>query len=202
MNKTKFFKLMAVAGALSALAACGGGGDGEGDGGGVVVGQNGTVDVNSVSMAGGEACGIGGFAQKLLAEINAARAKARSCGGQHMDAAPAIPYWNTLLQTAAVKHSADMTANNFFSHTGSDGSSGYDRAMSVGYQGGVGENLYQATGNYSAPSGLVGRSVNWWLNSPGHCLAIMEPTFREIGAGCIKRGDKATLTLMFGSGQF
>lgn len=201
MNKTKFFKLMAVAGALSALAACGGGGDGEGDGGGVVVGQNGTVDVNSVSMAGGETCGIGGFAQALLAEINAARSKARKCGSTAMPAVPAIGYWNTLLQHAAVKHSADMATGNFFSHTGSDGSEPHDRAAAYGYQGGAGENLYMATGSYTNENVIVKRAVNWWLGSEGHCRAIMEAQYQEIGAACVKRGNTAYFTLDFGTGQ-
>ncbi|MFA7557705.1 MAG: CAP domain-containing protein [Hydrogenophaga sp.] len=197
MNKTKFFKLMAAAGALSALAACGGGGD---EGGGAVIGQNGTVDVNSVAMSGGEACGIGGFAQKLLAEINAARAKDRSCGGQHMAAAPAIPYWNTLLQTAAVKHSADMASNNFFSHTGSGGSYSYDRVQSTGYRGASAEILVNSTGSFSS-SQIIGRAVNAWLNSPEHCQALMEQDWKEIGAGCVLRPNKSYLTLIFGAGQ-
>ncbi len=196
-NKTTSFKLLAAAGVALALTACGGGGDGEGDGGGVVVGQNGTVDVNSVSMAGGETCGIGGFAQALLAEINAARAQARSCGGQHMPAAPAIPYWNTLLQTAAVKHSADMASNNFFSHTGSDGSGGHDRANATGYPGYVGEVLANLNGSISA-SNIIGRSINGWLNSPGHCQTIMSDEWSEMGAACVQRGSSAYVTLMFG----
>lgn len=195
MNKTKFFKLMAVAGALSALAACGGGGDG--DGGGVVVGQNGTVDVSSVSMSGGETCGISGFAQALLAEINAARAQARSCGGQAMPAVPAIGYWNTALQHAAVKHSADMATGNFFSHTGSDGSQPHDRAASAGYQGGVGENLYWR----GSKSIAIKQAINWWLGSEGHCMNIMSEGWKEIGASCVQNSSTSYFTLEFGSGQ-
>ncbi|WP_234265195.1 CAP domain-containing protein [Hydrogenophaga sp. NFH-34] len=196
MNKTTSFKLLAAAGMALALVACGGGGDGDGgSGSGPVVGQNGTVDVGSASMSGGQTCGIGNFPQALLAEINKARAQARSCGGQNMPAVPAIAYWNTKLQEAAVKHSADMASKNFFSHTGSDGSSAPDRVAQFGYEGGVAENLAMVNISGNIPN----RVVQNWLSSGSHCSAIMDPSKSEIGAACIKGSSQGYITLLLGN---
>lgn len=200
MNKNSTIKLLAMAGISAALTACGGGDDGGDSGGGgmPVVGQNGTVEVGSVRMGAGETCGIGNFPQALLAEINKARAQARSCGGQAMPAVAAIPYWNVSLQSAAIKHSSDMATKNFFSHTGSDGSSVYDRAAEVGYQGSVGDNLARGK-KYSNAHAVV----TDWLSSEGHCKNIMNASWQEIGAACIQNGDAFSKywTFIGGSGQ-
>jgi len=200
MIKNTTFKLLAAAGMALALVACGGGDGDGGSGSGPVVGQNGTVEVGSVRMGAGETCGIGNFPQALLAEINKARAQARSCGGQAMPAVAAIPYWNVSLQSAAIKHSSDMATKGFTGHTGSDGSTPSDRASQYGYQGGVGENLAYPTGSFSSGS-IIGLSVNAWLQSEGHCMAIMSDAYQEIGASCIKNGNRAYVTLDFGTGS-
>ena len=41
---------------------------------------------------------------------------------------------NTALNNAALGHSEDMARNDFFDHTGSDGSSPWDRMARAGYQ--------------------------------------------------------------------
>lgn len=199
MNKNSTFKLLAMAGIAAALTACGGGDDGGDSGGGgmPVVGQNGTVEVGSVRMGAGETCSIGNFAQALLAEINKARAQARSCGGTAMPAVAAIPYWNISLQSAAIKHSSDMANRNFRSHTGSDGSSHYDRAAQFGYLDGVSENIYWR----GSSSVSVAQAMTSWLGSEAHCKNIMNPDWKEIGASCAQKGSNTYTTLMFGSGQ-
>jgi len=51
------------------------------------------------------------------------------------------------LQTAARGHSQDMACNDFFGHTGSDGSTPWDRAVRAGYNPTfIGENLYMGSG--------------------------------------------------------
>jgi len=194
MNKT--FKLAALGAVAFAVAACGGGGgddDGAGSGGSPVVGRNGTVDVGSVSMPGGQTCNIPGFAQALIAEINAARAKARNCGATSFPAAPAIGYWNTKLTEASIRHSSDMAGKNFFSHTGSDGSTPFDRVISADYkQGGSGEILMRST------SPDVKRFVNVWLASEGHCKIIMDPSHKELGGACVAGSGNTYTTVNFG----
>jgi uncharacterized protein YkwD len=81
------------------------------------------------------------------------------------------------LGSAAQLHSADMACNNYFSHTGLDGSSSGDRAQRQGYGSGfVGENI---AAGYSSPES----TVKGWMNSPGHKANILNVDYTEIGVG-------------------
>jgi uncharacterized protein YkwD len=78
---------------------------------------------------------------------------------------------------AAYLHSEDMVLNDFFSHTGSDGSSAGQRISRQGYPWRTyGENI--AVGYPTVSSVIQG-----WLGSEGHCRNLMNPAFTEIGAG-------------------
>jgi len=110
---------------------------------------------------------------------NSARSQARSCGGQSFSAAPPLE-WNSLLGQAAKVHSNDMASNNFFSHTGSDGSSAGQRITNAGYNWrGWGENI--AAGQQSVDDVMQG-----WLNSPGHCRNIMNSNISQIGGALVE----------------
>lgn len=189
-----YSRLAATLVAAATLTACGGGGD---DGSSSpIVGQNGAVDVGTVSMPASQTCGIGNFAPTLLAAINQARAQARNCGGTAYAAAPPLG-WNSLLTQAAVRHSTDMASKGFFSHNGSDGSSYIDRIRDTGYQGGLSEILSVPTGSFSTGQ-IVPLSMQSWLASPGHCSSIMDPLATEIGGACVKAGNKAYFTVDIG----
>jgi uncharacterized protein YkwD len=79
------------------------------------------------------------------------------------------------LDTAAQGHSNDMACNNFMSHTGSDGSSVWDRMNEAGYNwiGGA-ENI---AGGYPTPSSVVAG----WMNSDSHRGNILSPYLEDIG---------------------
>lgn len=190
-----YARLAATLIAAAALTACGGGGD---DGSSTpVIGQNGAVDVNTVQLPASQTCGVGNYAQSLLAAINNARAQARSCGGTAYAAAPPLG-WNSLLTQAAAAHSTDMASKGFFSHTGSDGSQSSDRVLNTGYQSApTGEILIHYPGAFSA-SQVIPQSMSSWLGSPGHCAAIMDPAATEMGSGCVRGGSKGYLTVEFG----
>ncbi len=84
---------------------------------------------------------------------------------------------NTQLSNSAQTHSQDMALNDFFSHTGSNGTTVSDRTQSAGYQSPyVGQNI--AAGYFSAEEVVRG-----WMNSPGHRENILNPNYREIGVG-------------------
>ena len=84
---------------------------------------------------------------------------------------------NSPLINAAQDHSDDMAEDDFFSHTGVDGSSVGDRVQESGYQySTVGENI--AAGQRTAAE-----VVEAWMNSPGHRANILNPDFTEIGVG-------------------
>lgn len=112
----------------------------------------------------------------MVAAINQARLSGMTCGATYYGPTTAIT-WNDRIGSAASRHSNDMAAKDFFSHTGSDGSSTGDRLTQAGYIWSTyGENI--AVG-YSTPAAVV----QAWLNSEGHCRNIMNPAYLEIGAG-------------------
>ena len=99
----------------------------------------------------------------------------RICGADPYDAAPPVA-WNDTLAMAAFLHSEDMAINQFFSHTGSDGSAPGERITREGYDWRTyGENI--AVGYPTVFDVMQG-----WLGSEGHCRNIMTPDFAEIGA--------------------
>lgn len=169
--------LMTAAMLTTALVAvgCGGGSDADdaasgssGTGGPVVMGKNGAVDVNTA----------GPFAIQMLAEVNAARAVGRNCGGEAKPAVPPLS-WNAFLAQAAVNHAQDMSSRNYFSHSSPEGLMADARARALGYQySALNENIGSGTSS-------VKEIMTAWMNSPGHCRTIMDPAFKEMGAGYV-----------------
>ncbi len=101
-----------------------------------------------------------------VAEINRRR-QAHGC--------PAVVF-NQALTLAAERHSKDMATNNFFSHTGSDGSTFSQRIVQAGYS------PYQKIGEilaagYSSPKAVV----DGWMNSPGHRAIMLDCIYDDIG---------------------
>lgn len=120
-------------------------------------------------------CAEADFAQEMLASINRYRAEARNCGDQFRPAVDPLT-WNCLLEQSALAHTYDMTRNNFFSHTSSDGGNLSARVNKAGYLwSGIGENI--AAGQQTIAQVMAG-----WINSPGHCRNIMNGDFTEVGA--------------------
>ncbi|MEM7759978.1 MAG: CAP domain-containing protein [Cyanobacteria bacterium P01_A01_bin.40] len=84
---------------------------------------------------------------------------------------------NNQLAQAAQGHSDRMAEDDFFSHTGADGSSVSDRVQDTGYQ-------YSRAGeNIAAGQRTAEQVVQDWMNSPGHRANILNPEFTEIGIG-------------------
>lgn len=118
----------------------------------------------------------------MLTLINNARAVARSCGTTEYAAAPSID-WHCNLEAAAQGHSTSMAENNFFSHTGLDNSSPGDRITAAGYTWRTyGENI--AAGYFDEESVMAA-----WLDSPGHCVNIMNPNYTEVGVAIDENPD-------------
>lgn len=112
---------------------------------------------------------------KLLTLVNRARVSGQYCGKQWYPPARKLR-WNDLLEKAAREHSQDMYNNNFFSHKGSNGLFVDDRLLTQHYfWTACGENVAYGT-LYEA------EVVKEWLNSPGHCVNIMNPVYTEMGA--------------------
>jgi uncharacterized protein YkwD len=91
--------------------------------------------------------------------------------------------WNTLLERSAIKHAQDMRTNNYFDHTGRNGSTPTQRIKAEGYPNPscacriyYGENIARGQ---TTPEQVV----RDWMNSEGHRKNILSQNFREIGIG-------------------
>lgn len=111
----------------------------------------------------------------VLAEVNRARAQARTCGTRRFAATTPLR-WNPALANAALAHSQDMAGRNYFSHTAPGGGTVAERVGKQGYGWTrIGENI-------AAGAGSVSQAMQGWLASPGHCANLMNPEFTEMGA--------------------
>jgi uncharacterized protein YkwD len=106
--------------------------------------------------------------EDVIAFANAERAKA-GC--------PALRQ-NAALSTAAQRHSADMAAKNFLSHTGSDGSTMVVWIERAGYT-----RWTRAAENVAAGHATAAGVVRGWMTSSGHRADILNCALRDIGVG-------------------
>lgn len=109
---------------------------------------------------------------------------------------------NSELNAAAQNHSQDMAVNDYFSHTGKNGSQPWDRAKVVGYEAQtMGENI---AAGYNTPEAVV----QGWIDSPGHRANLLNSKYTELGVGYfLLENDTGSVnygrywTQLFGSGD-
>jgi uncharacterized protein YkwD len=83
------------------------------------------------------------------------------------------------IENSAGIHSDDQAANNFLSHTGSDGSTYWQREVAAGDTSRWGgEIIHAGLGAYNNPQS----AMNWWMNDAPH-EAIMLADYNDFGAG-------------------
>ena len=119
---------------------------------------------------------------ELLNAFNEVRRVGYTCGSRFFEATHDLS-WDCALEIAAQAHSDDMNINNYFSHTSQDGRTFTDR-------------INQANYTASARSEIIARGqpnvasvVQDWLDSDGHCSAIMSSSSNEVGAGITTMND-------------
>lgn len=116
----------------------------------------------------------------MLDLVNRVRRSGCTCGTTNMPAVGALT-WNDRLSQAAYEHSKDMQTQNYFSHTSKNGADPGTRISNAGY-------TWRAYGENIAKGYINEESVmDGWLKSEGHCKNIMNPNFKELGAG--REGD-------------
>lgn len=117
--------------------------------------------------------------ERVLAELAAAINRERE--GQGLRALSV----NARVARAARSHGCDMVEKDFFSHTGSDGSSATTRLQAVGYSPCFSaENLaYGQTG--------AGQAVAAWMESQGHRDNILSRRARALGAAAVRPAGQA-----------
>ncbi len=127
-----------------------------------------TATVTTVS--GGCNGGDTSIESAVLSMVNTQRAQA---------GVPALSASSALF-TAARNHSQDMATNNFFSHTGSNGSSPFDRMVAAGFSfSAAAENIYAGSGSNNSASA----AVSGWMNSEGHRTNMLNPAYTHAGVG-------------------
>ncbi len=93
---------------------------------------------------------------------------------------------NADLDTAAVGHSGDMVAENYFDHVGPDGLGPEQRVLASGFairaaDGQIAENIASGTSTEATPAATVAS----WMASAGHRQNILNPAFRQTGLGVV-----------------
>jgi uncharacterized protein YkwD len=144
---------------------------------------DGACEAGETCDACAEDCGACGWPEglarseeALLVMVNELRAAGTTCGGSPKAAVGPL-VMNAELRQAARLHSQDMGDNNYFNHTGLDGSSFSQRARAAGYDASPGGE------NIAAGNGTAQATFQQWHNSPGHCENMMRDRFNEIGVG-------------------
>jgi len=85
--------------------------------------------------------------------------------------------WSDSLAYAARLHSEDMAQNVFMNHTGSDGSTPWERMDRAGF-------IYsRAAENVAYGQRSAEQVVGVWMNSDGHRRNILDPNLTELGVG-------------------
>lgn len=142
--------------------------------------------------------GLSNEEQLLLELVNAARLDpAGEAAVQGVGLAPGVSAAakhvlavDASLSAASDSHSEDMEANNYFSHTGLDGSTPTGRAALAGYTGAVGENLgwIGSTANSIDDAERVADHHSFLWGSPSHQANLMNGKWDVVGIGYVE-GD-------------
>lgn len=137
--------------------------------------KNREIQPDAFPLNSGTAVSTGLNADLLLKLVNEKRSSGCNCGVTVMPPVATLK-WNNLLAVAALVHSKDMNANNYFSHTSPDGRNAGDRITAAGYK-------WIAYGENIAAGQPTEQAVfDAWINSEGHCKNIMSTNYKEMGA--------------------
>lgn len=118
--------------------------------------------------------------QALIDAINTFRLAGGQCNGSNYAAVGQVQ-WNVQLEAAGLRHAEDMSNNDFFDHTGTDGTNVGVRAKDAGYNySWIGENL--ATGFTTVEDVMEA----WRTSTSGHCEMMLNENFTEVGVARVE----------------
>lgn len=117
------------------------------------------------------------YEDEVVKLVNQHRFVGGDCGGQSMPSSSPLDM-DAVLRGVARAHSEAMAVQGFFDHTDPQGRTPEDRVRDAGFDGAlpIGENI---AAGYPTPQAVV----DGWLDSPGHCLNLLEPAYGVIGVG-------------------
>lgn len=100
--------------------------------------------------------------------------------------------YDARLNAAAQAHAEDMATNNYFSHTGRNGSTALERIRAAGYQPrAYGENI---AGRQQSDR----ETLDAWINSAEHDRVLRAATFEDFGLGVAGQGSRTRWVLIMG----
>ena len=91
---------------------------------------------------------------------------------------------NAQLTAAALGHSVDMACHGLISHTGSDGSSAWERIAAAGYSALLASEIIYG-------GGYPQTAFDWWMSDQIHRNEILNPSVTEMGVGYAYKADTA-----------
>lgn len=94
---------------------------------------------------------------------------------------------NQRLAAAARAHAVDMLCNNYFSHTGQNGSTPQTRVRTQGYTSTV--VLEQLFARYPSSASDPITAFNWWMNNPQTRAEILNSAITEYGIAYVASDD-------------
>jgi len=123
---------------------------------------------------------LGISTEDILEIINRYRTKPRTCGGDKLIPAAQPLTYNQKLGDASAIHNLDMILKKYFDHKGISGDSFIDRIRHIEPNAGItiGENI-------AAGQSDIEEVFAAWIQSPGHCVNIMNPGYQEFGLSVI-----------------
>jgi uncharacterized protein YkwD len=92
---------------------------------------------------------------------------------------------NAQLAAAAQGHSIDMACHGLISHTGSNGSSLYERIAAAGYNATFYSEIIYG-------SGYPQTAFDWWMSDQIHRNEILNPNVTEMGVGYAYKADTSS----------
>lgn len=116
--------------------------------------------------------------QEVLRLVNIERTLGAMCGSEPMPGGADPLEMDELLRDVARAHSQDMAKRDFFDHVNPNGKDPFERMDAAGFSGDE-----PWAENIAAGSPTASSVVDGWMNSPGHCVNIMDASFGVIGIG-------------------
>jgi uncharacterized protein YkwD len=153
-----------------------------GDSGGTG-GNGGSGGTGGSGGSGGSGSAVGSATEQEVVRLTN-EARQGHCGALVNDAK---------LHAAALGHSRDMAAKNYFSHTSQDGRSFSARITAAGF------NWHAVAENIAFGQRTPAEVVKTWLDSPGHRANIMNCTYTRIGVGVAQGAKGLYWTQDFGA---
>ena len=118
---------------------------------------------------------------------------APSLNGVRASAGAGPVSYDERLHTAAQLHANDMLENDYFSHTGLNGSSPGDRIKDQGY------NLRAYGENIAKGQRTEAEALDSWVNSPGHQANNINPAFEDFALAKAGSGSNTYWVLVLAS---